>query len=142
MRTAALVAFVVVGWTARWMGVEGNMDWLTAEKVDLILKLVGGLVLTVGGFVCLRLLPALAEYKRVSHSLGAAELVTAACKVAASAAAAALASGKPKEEAMETGIQAAVAFLAPHKIDHAYSRGQVVDAIKTYMAQKGIGANP
>jgi len=118
------------------------MEWLTAEKVDLILKLVSGLLMTVGGFVCLRLLPALAEYNRVSKTLDASELVTAACKKAASATEAALRVGKNKEEATECGVQEAVAFLAPHNIGHVYSRGQVVDAIKAYIARKGIGVAP
>lgn len=160
---AGVVVFVVGGWMARWTDVEGSMEWLTAEKVDLILKLVGGLVTLVGGFVCLRLLPALTEYRRTAAPLHAAEVVTMACKKAASAAQAALVSFAEKERAeggstlvvpprapskavrdaaMEVAIQVAVEYANEAQVGAVYTRGQVVDAVKTYVSRKvpGMGA--
>ena len=157
---AGVVVFVVGGWMARWTDVEGSMEWLTAEKVDLILKLVGGLVTLVGGFVCLRLLPALTEYRRTAAPLHAAEVVTMACKKAASAAQAALVSFAEKERAeggstlavpprapskavrdaaMEVAIQVAVEYANEAQVGMVYTRGQVVDAVKTYVSRKVPG---
>lgn len=138
---AGLLAAVTVGWVARWTGVEDGMEWLTAENVDLILKLVGGLVLIVGGFVCMRLLPALADYRAAVRPLHAAEMVTMACKKAASAAQQLLAAKKDPDAAMEQAIRVALDFLEPNAaaVTALYTRGEVVDAVKTYVNKKVPG---